>query len=258
MITANPTKINQLLLNTPIDAVLLSSWLVSNGYSYELQNQYKKNSWLVSIGNGAVARKNVQLRYENGLHALQQQAKMDIHIGGKTALHLLGRMHYLQFRNLSVTLFANQFTKLPVWFTTYNWGVKINFHPSNFIPSSLAIVDYDFNNFTLKISNALRALLECIYLAKSEEALIECFEILENLNDLQPKQVQQLLEKCTSIKVKRYFIYMAEKINHPWFNKLNVNKIDLGKGKRVLLKDGVWIKKHGITVPQYLEKNAEE
>ena len=37
------------------------------------------------------------------------------------------------------------------------------------------------------------------------------------LNDLVPNQVQQLLEQCISVKVKRLFLYLAEKTNHSWF-----------------------------------------
>ena len=61
---------------------------------------------------------------------------------------------------------------------------------------------------------------------------------MEGLNNLRPKQVLQLLEACTSVKVKRLFLYMAEKTEHSWFNFLAVDKIDLGNGKRQLAKNG--------------------
>ena len=42
----------------------------------------------------------------------------------------------------------------------------------------------------------------------------------------------------------------AEKINHPWFKKLNLGKIDLGSGKRVVFENGILDKKYNITVPK--------
>ena len=66
------------------------------------------------------------------------------------------------------------------------------------------------------------------------------------------KQVQNLLEQCSSIKVKRLFLYMAEKSQHDWFKYINLEKIDIGKGKRSLVKDGVFVAKYAITVPKVL------
>jgi hypothetical protein len=76
---------------------------------------------------------------------------------------------------------------------------------------------------------------------------------MEGLNNLPPKQVQALLEDCQSVKVKRLFLYMAEKANHSWFKQLDLSKLDLGSGKRSIVKSGVLIDKYGITVPKELE-----
>jgi len=44
----NKSKIGKLLQEYPSGLVLLPSWLLSEGYSYELQQQYRKE-WLVKI-----------------------------------------------------------------------------------------------------------------------------------------------------------------------------------------------------------------
>ena len=56
------------------------------------------------------------------------------------------------------------------------------------------------------------------------DEIIEAYELLEGLNNLLPNRLQTLLEQCTSIKVKRMFLYMAEKLNHSWFSYINVRK----------------------------------
>ena len=77
---------------------------------------------------------------------------------------------------------------------------------------------------------------------------------MEGLTTLRPKLVQRLLEECKSIKVRRLFLLMAEYSNHDWFKELNVEKIDLGSGKRVIVKNGVLDKKYKITVPSQYER----
>lgn len=62
--------------------------------------------------------------------------------------------------------------------------------------------------------------------------------------------VQRLLEQCTSIKVKRLFLWSAERIGHAWSDQLEPKRVDLGSGKRQLYKGGVFDRKYQITVPQ--------
>ena len=92
-----------------------------------------------------------------------------------------------------------------------------------------------------------------MYLAPQKQDLIECYELMEGLNNLRPNIVQQLLEECSSIKVKRLFLYMAEKAQHPWVRYVEMQKIDLGKGNRSLVENGIYVSKYQITVPKELD-----
>ena len=76
---------------------------------------------------------------------------------------------------------------------------------------------------------------------------------MEGLNNLRPASVQKLLEACKSIKVKRLFLYMADKANHDWVRYLNLDNVDLGSGKRSIVADGIYVAKYQITVPKALE-----
>jgi hypothetical protein len=95
-------------------------------------------------------------------------------------------------------------------------------------------------------------MMECLYLVPEKMDLVTCYELMESLNDLRPDKVQMLLEQCTSVKVKRLFLFLAEKAGHQWFSYLDPHKIYLGKGKRIFAKNGVYIPKYEITVPQKL------
>ncbi|MCA6392823.1 MAG: type IV toxin-antitoxin system AbiEi family antitoxin [Chitinophagaceae bacterium] len=251
------SKINKLLNSQPQGIVLLSSWLAEQGYSYDLQQRYKKSNWLHSIGVGALVRANEKVSYEGAVYALQRQANLSIHPGGKTALSLLGKAHYLELRTNKVVLFGGAKERLPVWFKKYNWETKIQYYESSFLPNELGLVDVEVKTFFIKVSGAARAIMECLYLAPKDQDLMECYELMEGLNNLSPKQVQTLLESCQSVKVKRLFLYMAEKAKHSWVDYLDKEKIDLGKGKRSIVKNGAFVDKYGITVPKELEAHGK-
>jgi hypothetical protein len=72
---------------------------------------------------------------------------------------------------------------------------------------------------------------------------------MTGLLTLRPKLVQQLLESCSSIKVKRLFLLLAEELKLPWVKKLNLDKIDLGSGDRTLVKGGKLHPKYRLTLP---------
>lgn len=246
------SKINRLLSSQPSGVVLQSNWLVANGYSHGLQQRYRESRWLESIGQGAMIRTGDQVGYEGAIYALQEQTGSTIHPGGKTALAYLGKTHYLEMKVKTVSLFGNKGEKLPVWFEKRDWGVKIDFQQTSFLPAELGLTKFELKSFSIKISGAVRAMMECLYLVRQKQDLIECYELMEGLNNLRPDQVQALLEKCQSVKVKRFFLYLGEKAGHSWVRFLNIDQIDLGSGKRSIARGGVFIEKYQITVPKEL------
>lgn len=252
------SKINYLLHTSPKGTVLLSSWLTEKGYSLSLQKRYKSSHWLDSIGSGAMIRSGDTIDYLGGIYALQNQLGSSIHPGGKSALSLLGKAQYLELSTKKVALFGDAKAKLPLWFKKYDWRLEVNLHASSFLPPDIGLTILELNTFSIKVSGSARAILECLYLAPKKQPLLEVFELMEGLNNLRPDLVQALLEQCQSVKVKRLFLYLAEKAGHDWFNYLNLDKIDLGNGKRSLATRGVYIAKYQITIPQELEAQSNE
>lgn len=251
------TKINQLLASIPAGVVLQSFWLIEKGYSASLQQRYKEGQWLDAIGSGAMIRTGDHVGYEGGIFALQTQSKMAIHPAGRTALSLLGKAHYLAMAEKKVIVFGDPEERLPVWFKNHDWGVVVDYYASTFLPADMGLSEVEVKTFSIKISSAARAMMECLYLAPEKQELMECFELMEGLNNLKPDQVQKLLENCQSIKVKRLFLYMAEKAGHDWFRFLNLKKVDLGKGKRSIVNNGVYVDAYQITVPKELEEHGK-
>jgi hypothetical protein len=92
--------------------------------------------------------------------------------------------------------------------------------------------------------------MEMLYYVPQKQAFEEAAKIFEFLTSLRPDVVQVLLESVNSIKVKRLFLYIAEKQNHSWFKSLKLDGINLGSGKRVIEKNGVLDQQYNITIPK--------
>ena len=76
---------------------------------------------------------------------------------------------------------------------------------------------------------------------------------MEMLYRLRLNIVQQLLDSCSSIKVKRLFLYLSEKCDHPYFHELDLTSIDLGSGKVVIAPGGKYHAKWKISLPNINE-----
>lgn len=132
------------------------------------------------------------------------------------------------------------------------WDMTIKYFTTSIFKEDVGLEKYEYRGSQLLISGPERAFLECLHLAPSNYSLMDVYYVMEMLRTLRPKLVQQLLEECSSIKVKRLFLYMAEKSDHQWFKHLDMSMIDLGKGDRLITENGRYIGKYGITIPKEL------
>ena len=94
--------------------------------------------------------------------------------------------------------------------------------------------------------------MECLYLAPEKTDIVECFYLMESLVNLQPDLVKKLLENCNSIKVKRLFLYMAEKADHQWLQFIDLSDVSLGNGDRQIVKNGTYNSKYQLILPKEL------
>ena len=95
--------------------------------------------------------------------------------------------------------------------------------------------------------------LPSVFIPHSRLILLDLYYIMEQLTTLRSEVVQRLLESTSNIRIKRMFLYMAEKAGYYWFEELDTDKMDLGAGKLQLVKNGVLNKKYSITVPKELD-----
>jgi hypothetical protein len=252
MASENGSKINRLLRIWPQGAVAVLRWLQQQGVYQQLVHAYEKSAWIRRIGQGAYVRVGDTIHWTGGLYAMQAQLGLPVHVGGKTALEMQGYAHYLPLgKGEVVALFGTPGTRRPAWFRLYDWGVELRYITTKLFadPMDAGLTQKDLGSYAVTISTPERAIMEVMYGIPRDASFEEAALLMEGLTTLRPRMLQVLLEQCHSVKVKRLFMYLAEDCSHAWVKKLDVSKVDFGKGKRMLVKGGRFNAKYNITVP---------
>lgn len=251
------SKIQRLLANWPSGTVLTSAALKERGYADFLVYHYRQAGWVVEVGRGAIARAGDAVDWRGGLAALQEQLELPVHLGAKSALSYQGAAHFLELGSESVTLFAAPGTRLPGWFIGHDWKATVSVTTTNLFPNELGVVSERVGTFSIKVASRERAMFETLYLAPKRQSLSEARLLMAGLTNLRPKLLQQLLESCSSIKVKRLFMIFAEELKHTWVKKLNLDTVDFGTGDRTIVKGGKLHHKYRLTLPSNLFDERE-
>ena len=87
----------------------------------------------------------------------------------------------------------------------------------------------------LLVSSPEQAFMECLLLSPAHYSYMDLYYIMEQLTSLRAYIVQTLLETVKNLRVKRMFLYMAEKAGHYWYDMLEMDKIDIGTSKLQLV-----------------------
>lgn len=246
----------------PEGVIVTRKWLKQETeLSHHAIDNLVKSEQLKLLWKGLYTRGKVHPSWQSAVYTLQQIVKTDFIIGGLFALELKGFSHYLSHSNsVTVHLYGND--KLPIWTKDI---VKNAFFIKHTRTSLFAEMDKSLSEkYTtvvpwkegmgeLKISTPERACLEMLDQVPYSTSFEHADQLLQGMTALSPRVLQQLLEMCTNIKVKRLFLWFAKRYNYIWFNKLNLEKIDLGSGKRVIEKGGALDKNYLITVPKNFE-----
>lgn len=244
-------KLNRLLQNWKPGGLFFSSWLKENGYSDQLVQQYRRSGWFSSLAKGVLYRADDKLSAYGALSALKVQLNKNFYVGAHSALELFGFNHYIPMGKPILMIGHSKKDKVPKWFETANFGFEMKFFTTEAFTKE-QLKKFHAENFEFLVSVPEQAFLECLLLAPKQYNYMDIYYILEQLTTLRPDVVQTLLEKTNHIKIKRLFLYMAEKAGHTWFSKLDKSKIQLGSGKRQLVEKGVYIPEYMITIPKEL------
>ncbi len=257
----NRNKLNKLLGLLPEGVAVPSKWLANQGYSRQLVRKYVQSKWLQSLGRGAYAQAQTVLNWQGLVLGIQHFSHSSFHVGGVSALNLQGYAHYLPLgkdsKGSSETIHLWGQGKVPAWVKAVAIFETLQFHSRQLFDESARHVGFELipagvRNLQLQVSSPERAIMEVLYDVQDDEhAFTHALELFEGLTSLRPKLVNALLQHCRSIKVKRLFLFMADQFSYPWITRIEKNQLQLGSGKRVIVKGGKLDKHYLITVPEH-------
>lgn len=245
-------KIKKMLRIWPLHTIATSTWLKKNDIMSSNIEKYIQSGWIQNVGHGAYQRVDDNISWEGVLYGLQTQYPSSFHVGGRSALELLGAAHFLSLGHIKPFIFTSQKKKPAKWFGIALAKLSVDYVQlqNNSIASGIGMTTYDCGEFKIVISTRERAALELVDLLGRFHDFEECKLIFENLNTARSDLIQELLENCTSVKSKRVFLFLAKRLEHKWFEILNLSKIDLGVGPRNITPGGTYDKEFQITYPK--------
>ena len=243
-------KIDLLLRMGTKNGLYFSEWLKKNGYSDQLISKYRQSGWLTSLAKGVVYRTGDKLSAYAALSCYNNQLNRQLRVAAHSALELFGFNHYVPMGK-PVLMVAYSGISIPKWMNADYFDRTIKpFETNMFTTIQTSTVKVEGVN--LLVSSPEQAFMECMLLAPDRYGYMDLYYIMEQLTSLRADVVQTLLETIKNLRVKRMFLYMAEKAGHYWVEMLDMVKIDIGTSKLQLVENGIYISKYKITVPKEL------
>lgn len=280
----NQDKLNSLQRSLPEGLVADSAWLERHGYSRSLRQKYVAHGWLDPVARGVYRRPAPKLATDAGHEALRWQPVVislqmllgyPFTVGGRTALELQGFAHYLSSGGHQREIHLYGAGKPPGWVFKLELQSRFVFHNaerlfksepgrgrrkktvndagSDLVKSSYIRQPWGQWEWPLTMSSPERAILELLDEVPERETFHQADVLIEGLRNLSPRRVHTLLVACRSVKVKRLFLWFAERHEHAWLKKVDRKDIDLGRGKRMLVRGGKLDLTYNITVPESID-----
>lgn len=271
MVGRKSKKIN-LERKLPEGLLVDAAWLRRHQYSRQLWNHYVATGLLEQLAPRVFRRPRGALAWQHVVISLQTLLRQPLVVGGRTALELQGYAHYLARETKEIHLYGPK--PPPRWLKALRVGPRFLTHndrklfrketvaptlpgldwkpDKDAVQDDLIVQPWGQWDWPLTLSSPERAILELLDELPGHESFHQADMLMEGLTTLSPRRLQKLLQDCRSVKVKRLFLYFAKRHQHPWFKRLDTKSIDLGEGKRMLVKGGKLDKTYQITVPEEL------
>ena len=253
-------KLNQLERTLPEGLLADAAWMEAHGYSTSLRTQYVSAGWLEQPARGTFKRPLGRLTWQGVVVSLQTIMQRDLVVGGMTALDLQGLSHYVSPSGAAVVhLYGTK--PPPGWLAKLPLPQEFRFHriqslfkTVHTVPDQQAgtVRPLREDERALMVSTPERAFLELLGELPERQSFHNVDMITEGLRTLSPRRLNVLLQDCRSIKVKRLFFWFADRHNPSWLSQIDRKAVDLGSGKRMLVKGGRLDATYQITVPEDL------
>jgi hypothetical protein len=229
-----------------------------------------KSSQLEPVAKGVYLRPGTKMNWQSAVASLQNMFRLDLTPGGLTALEQHGFAHYLPVsRKRQVRLYGKN--TVPKWLVSALPDVEFVRHTPLTSLGATGLVNFEYeaqerllsmpdshgqrkSAWPFTLSSPERAYLEVLQDVPTTISFEHAEQLLQGMTTLSPRLMERLLRKCTHVKVRRLFYWMAERHSYTWLKKLplaeKLDQLGLGSGNRMLVKGGRLDKKYKITVPE--------
>lgn len=250
---SKPSLLTELSRWLPEGWVATSSTFSQRGYSRSLLARYVKSGWLEPLVHGVFRRPGHQpLVWQQLVLSLQHIETLPYVVSGKTALGLMGLSHYLQLGNGQDIELSGP--ALPRWLNRLGFAPELK-RLVPVVPSGNVVsVPWGESGLSILMAPPEQAMLELIAGMPDAVDFDTADNLMAGMMTLSPIKVQHILESCTHIKAKRLFLWFAERHQHPWFDRLQIESIYLGVGKRQIFPGGRLHPRWLITMPEDIPK----
>lgn len=236
-------------------------WLKNKGFSRSSVDYYLRSDTLEAAAHGVYRRPGPPLKWQHVVYSLKTQG-YSVHVGGYTALELLGYAHYLPLREDMKGILLYGVAELPAWLAKLNTPYRFVLRKPRLFKQlpeeALQSIPFGHWDWPIPCSTVELALLELLADVRSTADFDMADKYFESATSLRPGLLQLLLEHCRHVKVKRLFLWFSERHAYPWLKKLKTGDIDLGSGKRVVVQGGALNAKYRITVPREMSNGSEQ
>ena len=271
------SRIQSLTQALPEGLLVDSRWMERHGYSSSLRGGYVERGWLQKPARGVFRQPRGALSWDQAVLSLQTLLRYPVSVGARTALDLQSLSHYVPRRAARIHLYSPK--RLPAWLHALSleqtfavrdprrlfaqrplypdgWSLDVAWSPDDVLDGELRALPWGQWRWPFLVSTPERAYLELLDELPKREDFHMADVLMENLSNLQAPRLQRLLENTRSVKVKRLFLFFADRHRHAWLDAIDRDRIDLGRGKRMLVRGGRYDAAHRITVPEELLEDA--
>jgi len=251
---------NNLEQYLPEGQLVNRAWLKARGFSRPRVDYALRAEKLKPVVRGVYRRPGPPLKWEHVVYSLNEMG-CDVHVGGRSALELQGLAHYLPAGEVQrIDLYSS--VRIPAWVADFPAKFRFDIHTQNrFNPLPEAAVHvklFGAWDWPVPYSTPELALLELLTGVRDEADFSVADKFFEAAVNLRPDLLYALLRACTQVKAKRLFLWFSDRHGHAWRQALETDHIDLGRGKRMLIKGGAYNAAYQITVPREMAHGSRQ
>jgi hypothetical protein len=239
----------------PDGQVVDRAWLKQRGFDRPRVDFFVRSGALQAVARGAYRRPGPALKWEHLVYSLQELG-YPVHVGGRSALEAQGMAHYLPVGGMrTISLYG--MGRWPGWLEQIAVDYLLERHNPRLFAElpEVALTSRPFGHWDwpIRFATPELAFLELFAEIQTTTDFEVADKLFEAAATLRPERVRTVLLACTQIKAKRLFLWFGARHRHPWYPVLESTGVDLGSGKRMIIKGGVLNRDFQITVPRNME-----